>query len=120
MKFSQLNIGQAFEYQGEHFIKATPLVANHAETGSQKLIPRSAVLKVITLENLSHKETNPTALTPNSQEEIEAAINTHQETLFETLAILDTSSGLDKNILKEELQNRIKQACTALKKRLVP
>ena len=46
MKFQQLKIGQAFGYEGDFFVKTSPLVASHAETGEQKLIPRYAVIAV--------------------------------------------------------------------------
>ena len=44
MKFQQLKIGQQFEYQGDFYVKSSPLVASHAETGEQKLIPRYAAI----------------------------------------------------------------------------
>ena len=46
MKFQHLKIGQQFSYQGETYVKSTPLVASHAETGEQKLIPRYATIVV--------------------------------------------------------------------------
>jgi len=46
MKFQQLKIGQEFEYQGDFYVKSSPLVANHVETGEQKLIPRYAAIVV--------------------------------------------------------------------------
>ncbi|MDR9436200.1 MAG: hypothetical protein RI563_04945 [Thiohalophilus sp.] len=42
MKFSLLAVGQQFEYQGESYIKSTPLIAHQVDTGEQRLIPRSA------------------------------------------------------------------------------
>jgi len=42
MKFSLLAVGQQFEYQGETYIKSTPLIAHQVDTGEQRLIPRSA------------------------------------------------------------------------------
>lgn len=47
MKFQQLKIGQQFEYQGNRYVKSSPLVASHAETGEQKLIPRYATIVVM-------------------------------------------------------------------------
>lgn len=44
MKFQQLKIGQKFEYQGDFYVKISPLVANHVETGEQNLIPRYAAI----------------------------------------------------------------------------
>jgi len=46
MKFQQLKIGQQFEYHGDFYVKSSPLVASHAETGEQKLIPRYAAIVV--------------------------------------------------------------------------
>jgi len=46
MKFQQVKIGQQFEYQGDIYVKHSPLVASHAETGKQKLIPRYAAIVV--------------------------------------------------------------------------
>ncbi|TDX98138.1 hypothetical protein [Thiohalophilus thiocyanatoxydans] len=42
MKFSLLAVGQQFEYQGETYIKSTPLIAHQVDSGEQRLIPRSA------------------------------------------------------------------------------
>ncbi len=44
MKFSLLAVGQQFEYQGETYIKSTPLIAHQVDTGEQRLIPRSATV----------------------------------------------------------------------------
>ena len=46
MKFQQLKIGQKFEYEGNTYVKCSPLIASHAETGEQKLIPRYAAIIV--------------------------------------------------------------------------
>lgn len=46
MKFQQLKIGQQFEYQGNIYVKSSPLLASHTETGEQKLIPRYAAIVV--------------------------------------------------------------------------
>lgn len=42
MKFYLLPIGETFDYQGEQYIKSTPLVANNISSGKDRLIPRSA------------------------------------------------------------------------------
>lgn len=47
MKFQQLKVGQKFEYQGDSYVKHSPLVAIHTESGKQKLIPRYAAIVVI-------------------------------------------------------------------------
>ncbi|VAW57095.1 hypothetical protein MNBD_GAMMA07-39 [hydrothermal vent metagenome] len=40
MKFSQLKIGEHFIWNEEPYIKATPLVAHHSETGASKIVPK--------------------------------------------------------------------------------
>ncbi len=59
MKFSLLAVGQQFEYQGETYIKSTPLIAHHVETGEPKLIPRSATVVIA--------DTGPGAAAANKQ-----------------------------------------------------
>lgn len=44
MKFRLLTVGQQFEYQGETYIKSTPLIAHQVDTGEQRLIPFSATV----------------------------------------------------------------------------
>ena len=58
MKFQQVKIGQQFEYQGDIYVKHSPLVASHAETGKQKLIPRYAAV-VVTDTAVSPEDKNP-------------------------------------------------------------
>lgn len=43
MKFTQLPIGARFEFEGEAYVKTSPVAASN-EKGGQKLIPRYAVL----------------------------------------------------------------------------
>ena len=44
MKFNLIAVGQQFEYQGETYIKSTPLIAHQVDTGEQRLFPLSAVV----------------------------------------------------------------------------
>lgn len=44
-KFTLLPIGEAFEFQGETYIKTGPLTACNQATNSQRMIPRSALVK---------------------------------------------------------------------------
>ena len=46
MKFQHLKVGQKFEYQGNSYVKSSPLLATHSESGEQKLIPRYATVVV--------------------------------------------------------------------------
>jgi hypothetical protein len=42
MKFHLLPVGEKFSYQGEVYVKAGPLTASAEQTGTNRLIPRSA------------------------------------------------------------------------------
>lgn len=55
MKFKLLSIGQKFEYEGEIFVKTSPLVASNIKTAHNKMIPRYAALKLLN-ETDSDKE----------------------------------------------------------------
>lgn len=46
MKFLHLQVGQQFEYRGEHYTKVAPLIACNNGDGKQKMIPRSALVTV--------------------------------------------------------------------------
>ena len=39
MKFQQLKIGQEFEYQGDFYVKSSPLVAHHVEVALGPFLP---------------------------------------------------------------------------------
>jgi hypothetical protein len=45
MKFTQLQIGQRFLYQGKTYRKVTPLMADPVDGEGQRLIPRSAIVE---------------------------------------------------------------------------
>lgn len=47
MKFNHLNIGQKFEFDGNVYIKTSPLIASDATTGSNRMIPRYANLTLV-------------------------------------------------------------------------
>lgn len=47
MKFKLLSIGQKFEYEGEVYIKTSPLVASNVSTSHNKMIPRYAMLTLL-------------------------------------------------------------------------
>lgn len=47
MKFKLLSIGQKFEYEGDVYIKTSPLIASNVETSHNKMIPRYAILTLL-------------------------------------------------------------------------
>lgn len=76
MKFQHLKIGQQFSYQGETYVKSTPLVASHAETGQQKLIPRYAEIQL--LEDAPSPEPQPSSRSLSSSQ-VRAAFDQFHE-----------------------------------------
>lgn len=54
MKFKLLSLGQKFEYEGGSYVKTSPLIASHIETGKNKMIPRYATLTL--LDTATEKE----------------------------------------------------------------
>ena len=46
MKFNELKVGNLFEFEGEGFVKASPLMAKKQTNGEQKFMHRSAEVTV--------------------------------------------------------------------------
>jgi hypothetical protein len=76
MKFQYLKIGQQFSYQGETYVKTTPLVACHAESGQQKLIPRYAEIRVFESGPAPAPQPSPQSL---SGTQVRAAVDQFHE-----------------------------------------
>lgn len=81
MKFSLLAVGQQFEYQGETYIKSTPLIAHQVDTGEQRLIPRSA--NVVSAD--APAVAPPPASTHIETQQLQAAFAELEETLHQQL-----------------------------------
>ncbi len=76
MKFQYLKIGQQFRYQGETYVKTTPLVASHAESGANKLIPRYAEIELLATTNSTEFPSPPR---PRNQHQIHTILEHHHE-----------------------------------------
>ena len=100
MKFSLLEIGQQFIYQGECYVKATPVVAHHCKTGKSKLIPRSAVLSLTT----TAPGEPPATGEQRDAQRISNAFEAYQQTVAEILEQI----GDDKE--RERLRTRLEHA----------
>lgn len=82
MKFSLLAVGQQFEYQGETYIKSTPLIAHQVDTGEQRLIPRSAtVINTSTPTRTNHPE--PSRVDSNELQAAFIELETRLREIFE-------------------------------------
>lgn len=55
MKFKLLSVGNKFEYQGEVFVKVSPIIASNVNTGHNKMIPAYATLTLLE-HSLAEKE----------------------------------------------------------------
>ncbi len=97
MKFSQLKAGDHFILEGEAYIKSTPLIASHIETGKQKM-----VAKYINVELVS----------ATTQAKDSNKLKTAEEALDYFIACLSRaiSSSTLSAAAKELVQNEIDKA----------
>ena len=101
MKFQQLKIGQKFEYQGNTYVKSSPLLASQVETGEQKLIPRYAAIVVM---DASLSQENKTVSRQINTDLVQAAFDKFYAEALDALAA--AGSQLDKHKL-ESIQSRL-------------
>lgn len=50
MKFQQVSVGQRFEFEGQVYVKISPLLAQAESSGGQRLLPRSATVRLLEKE----------------------------------------------------------------------
>ena len=98
MKFKLLSIGQKFEYEGETYVKTSPLIASNLKTSHNKMIPRYVTLTL--LDNTGTREQQIKKDSVDSQEILDAF------NLFygQCIATLENNKALIPSI-KEELDN---------------
>ena len=107
-KFSLLAIGDTFEYQGEQYTKSGPLTASRLENGSQRMIPRSAVVAPLS------GATAPTAEARDKQlpaEQVFEAFEHYHKGCLEWLAMTEK--------VDEALAARIRDAMETAKQRFL-
>ncbi len=95
MKFQHVKIGQQFHYQGETYVKVTPLIASHVKTGQQKLIPRYAVIQLLESGPAPSSQPSPTLL--SAPQVLAAVARLHELSL---LAVQDILPQADKDTLR--------------------
>jgi len=89
MKFKLLSVGNKFEYQGEIFVKVSPIIASNVETGHNKMIPAYASLKLLE-HSLAEKEIK--SRDKLKSEDVLKAFNTFYESC---LNLLEDKTALD-------------------------
>lgn len=94
MKFKLLTIGQKFEYEGESYVKTSPLIACNINTSHNKMIPRYAMLTL--LDDTGTKKQQITNEIINSQEILDA-FNLFYEKCISTLEKNDVLVPLIKD-----------------------
>ena len=98
MKFKLLSIGQKFEYEGETYVKTSPLIASNIKTSHNKMIPRYVSLTL--LDDTGTREQQIKKDSVDSQEILDA-FNIFYE---QCIAALENNNALDPSI-KKELDN---------------
>ena len=99
MKFKLLSVGQKFEYDGEVYVKTSPVIASNIASGHNKMIPRYATLTL--LDDTGAKEQQTTAK-PINANEILIAFNTFYEKCIKTLE--------DKTVLVPVIKDELDKA----------
>lgn len=98
MKFKLLSIGQKFEYEGDIYVKTSPLIASDIKTSQNKMIPRSAMLTVLDETGTSKQQIKKE---PINSQEILCAFNLFYEKCITTLE----NNNVLAPIIKDELDN---------------
>ena len=98
MKFKLLSIGQKFEYEGETYVKTSPLIASNLKTSHNKMIPRYVTLTL--LDDTGTQEQQIKKDSVDSQEILDA----FNQFYGQCITTLDNNKVLIPSI-KEELDN---------------
>jgi hypothetical protein len=110
MKFLHLQVGQQFEFRGDHYTKIAPLIASNNANGRQKMIPRSAAVTV------QGDDTATSKAEPNKPHAaLEVVERYHQTALAELQSLSEDEAKLGAararlDSLKSELKKAIEQA----------
>lgn len=97
-KFTQLPIGESFEYQGEQYLKVGPLIGRKLATGQQRMIPRSALVAPLGTTADSETDTAPSQRQLPEAQVLEAFENYHKGCLEWLLLTEETDSALAQRI----------------------
>ena len=108
MKFSQLPIGAEFVFKDENYTKVSPIMAALALSGTNKAIPRSAIVEVkselVSVQTPEHVETK--------------ALNQAMQALAQDINQVISSSNLSAeqiNVLLNAIQSAFSRCRDSLK-----
>ena len=109
MKFLHLQIGQQFEFRGQHYTKVSPLIASNNSDGKQKMVPRAAL--VIVAESKDTIAQSQSQKQPPAQTILERY---HQTAIAELKSLGDDEAKLGAasarlEALRAELEKAIQQ-----------
>ena len=96
MKFKLLSVGQKFKYEGEVYVKTSPIIASNVETSHNKMIPAYAMVTV--LDGTGEEQQSKTKESVNAKDVLEA-FNTFYEACIKTLEANDVLVP----VIKDEL-----------------
>lgn len=99
MKFKLLSVGQKFEFEGEVYVKTTPLIASNYKTGHNKMIPRYAALRLLDDNGLTDHKTTDKSL---NSVDVFAAFNDFYQSCISTLE--------KNNILHPQIKDELDKA----------
>lgn len=85
MKFHQLPLGARFEFQGERYRKSAPLLATAETSGTQRVIPRSAVISP--LESPALEPATSEGGTTVAAETVRSALDRYHAACVEALSV---------------------------------
>jgi hypothetical protein len=97
VKFHLLPIGESFSYQGITYTKSGPLTASSDDTGSNKMIPRSANIQVS--KNLQINDITESLDTTLSSIDVADAIKNYHEVV--NICLMDIKNEVEDGLYKQ-------------------
>ena len=107
MKFAVVETGQRFNFKGEHYVKSSPLVANHVKTGQQKLFKRADNVEV--LFDVAANNDHPESVDGNTLD-VEKVMQSFEQFYSRCINALDDNLSIDLADEKNALFTAMEQA----------
>jgi hypothetical protein len=90
MRFSQVPVGQRFEYEGAFYTKVGPVTARDDRSGRQRMIPRSAEVVLLGAGPVAPVAASPAAL---DSERVRAAFEAYHAAAERALGARDSGEA---------------------------